>query len=215
MKDEKEKQNRYDLCSRYLSEISKAGTLVELLLLHRKLWSEGIQHRNIGPDEYGMFRTSDIPTMSPSQVYLGGIYGLWTAPLSEWIGTKDERIILEQYRNHLTSNVDWLRSLIFDNGIDRGKIERTIAADAPEWAGITDVRILDKEMRDDKLLEFTYRSNGVEGKSNLIVMTISPKTDLLLVPKNWHRGEHVSNKFHVGRIDQWKDLGYRNRIVSI
>lgn len=210
-----DKQGRYDLCTRYLADLSKAGSLMGLLDIHKKLWNDGIRHRNIGPDEFGMFRTGDIATMSPSQVFLGNVYGLWTAPLSEWIGTKDERIILEQYRNHLMTNVDWLRSLIFDNGLDRAKIERTIASDAPEWAGITDVRVLDKEMRDNKLMEFTYKANGTSGKSNLIVMTISPKTDLLLVPRNWHRGEHISSKFHVGRIGQWKDLGFKDRIVSI
>lgn len=215
MINENQKQHRYDLCTRYLSELADAGSLLEVLDIHKRLWNDGIQHRNIGPDEFGMFRTHDISQMSPSQVYLGNVYGLWTAPLSEWIGTKDEHIILAQYRNHLTSNVDWLRSLIFDNGIDRGKIERTIAADAPAWTGVTDVRVSDRQIRDEKLMEFTYKSNGVECRSNLIVMTLSPKTDLLLVPKNWYRGEHVSSIFKLDRIGQWKDLGYKDRVVSL
>lgn len=215
MMNKKQKQQRYDLCTRYLSEISKAESLMNLFNIHKQMWAEGLRHANIGPDEFGMFRTNDISSMKPSEVFLGNVYGLWTAPLNEWIGTKDEHIIRNQYRNHLSSNVDWLRSLVYDNGLDRAKIERTIAADAPDWAGITDVRIVDKEMKVDKLLEFTYKSNGVEGRSNAILMTISPKTDMLLVPKNWHRGEHVGNIYRIDKISQWKDLGYKDRIVSL
>lgn len=215
MMNEKQKQQRYDLCTRYLSEISKADSLMGLLEVHRQMWADGIRHSNIGPNEYGIFRTNDISTMRPSEVFLGNIYGLWTAPLSEWIGSKDEHIIMDQYRHHLSSNVDWLRSLVFDNGLDRDKIERAIAADAPEWAKVSDVRILDKEMKADKLLEFTYNANGVQGRSNLILMTLSPKTDLLLVPKSWHRGEHVGSIYKVDRIGQWKDLGYKDRLVSL
>ena len=215
MKKEKAKQQRYDLCTKYLSELSSASSLMELLELHKRMWKEGIQHNNIGPNEYGMFRTKDIASMKPSEVFLGNIYGLWTAPLSDWIGSRDERVITNQYRQHLSSNVDWLRSLVYDNGIDRHKIEKAIAADAPEWAKITDVNILDKEMRIDKLIEFSYRSDGVLGKSNLLLMTLPGKTDLLFVPKNWHRGEHVPSIYKIDRIGQWKDLGYKDRIVSL
>ena len=213
--NERQKQQRYDLCTRYLSEISKADSLMGLLEVHKRMWADGIRHSNIGPNEFGIFRTDDIATMRPSEVFLGNIYGLWTAPLSEWIGSKDEHIITEQYRHHLSSNVDWLRSLVFDNGLDREKIERAIAADAPDWAKISDVRILDKEMKVDKLLEFTYNADGIQGRSNAILMTIFPKTDMLLVPNNWHRGEHVGSIYKIDRIGQWKDLGYKDRLVSL
>lgn len=215
MMNERQKQQRYDLCTRYLSEISKADSLMGLLEVHKRMWADGIRHSNIGPNEFGIFRTDDIATMRPSEVFLGNIYGLWTAPLSEWIGSKDEHIITEQYRHHLSSNVDWLRSLVFDNGLDREKIERAIAADAPDWAKISDVRILDKEMKVDKLLEFTYNADGIQGRSNAILMTIFSKTDMLLVPKNWHRGEHVGSIYKIDRIGQWKDLGYKDRLVSL
>lgn len=39
----------------------------------------------ICPDKYGMFRTSDISTMDPSEVFLGDIYGLWTHSLNYWL----------------------------------------------------------------------------------------------------------------------------------
>ena len=38
---------------------------------------------------------------------------------------------------------------------------------------------------------------------------------MLLVPKNWHRGEHVGNIHRIDRIAQWKDLGYKDRLVSL
>ena len=213
--NERQKQQRYDLYTRYLSEISKADSLIGLLEVHKRMWADGIRHSNIGPNEFGIFRTDDISTMRPSEVFLGNVYGLWTAPLSEWIGSKDEHIIMDQYRHHLSSNVDWLRSLVFDNGLDREKIERAIAADAPDWAKISNVRIVDKEMKLDKLLEFTYNANGVQGRSNILLMMIPPKTDMLLVPKNWHRGERVGSIYKVDRIGQWKDLGYKDRLVSL
>lgn len=213
--NEKQKQQMYDLCTRYLSEISKADSLMGLFDLHKRMWAEGIRHANIGPNEFGMFRTDNISAMKPSEVFLGNVYGLWTAPLNEWVGTRDEHIIKEQYRSHLSSNVDWLRSLIYDNGLDRAKIERTIAADAPDWARVTDVRIVDKEMKNDKLLEFTYNANGNQGRSNAIIVTLPPKTDMLLVPKDWHRGEHVGNIYKIDKIGKWKDLGYKDRVVSL
>lgn len=209
------KQEKYDLCTRYLSELSEATSLLQLLNIHRNLWNDGLRHPNIDPDEYGIFRIRDISFMTPSEVYLGNIHGLWTAPLSEWIGTMDEHIIIEQYRNHLISNVDMLRSLVFDNGIDRGKVERTIAADAPVWAKVTVVRITDDRMREDKLMEFTYLADGKPGRSNVLLISVSPKTDMLLVPQNWHRGEHVGSIFRVDRIGRWKDLGYKGRVVSL
>lgn len=113
------------------------------------------------------------------------------------------------------SNLEWLRSQIFDNGIDRLKIENAIAADAPDWAGITHVRISDKEMRDDRLMEFTYNANGTPGRSNVILIPVSMKTDLLLVPRNWYRGEYVGSSFKVGRIGQWKNLSYKDRMFSV
>ena len=86
MMNEKQKQQRYDLCTRYLSEISKAESLMDLFNIHKQMWTEGLRHANIGPDEFGMFRTNDISSMKPSEVFLGNVYGLWTAPLNEWIG---------------------------------------------------------------------------------------------------------------------------------
>lgn len=71
-----------------------------------------------------MFRTSEIESMVPSEVFLGGIYGLNTKEIPFWEehgseklgvngwGLNPERslydIIFEQYRLHLLRNVNWV-----------------------------------------------------------------------------------------------------------
>ena len=60
----------------FLALISNAQTLDELYILHIQIWEEGIRNKNIGPDQFGMFRTDDILKMTPDQVYLGNIHGI-------------------------------------------------------------------------------------------------------------------------------------------
>lgn len=104
----------------YRKKLDKAKSLVELFELHKDAWWKGFQNKNLGPCPYGMFRTSDIGHMRPSEVYLGGIYGLITLQLTDWEKYKESRmggngfglnpetkiydIIMNQYRNHLKSN---------------------------------------------------------------------------------------------------------------
>lgn len=104
-----------------LKDIEAATTLEQLLALHQKVWSEGYQNANIGPCSYGMFRTENIETMRPEEVYLGGIWGLVTKSIPFWEARKEDDygsngfgidpetklydIIMRQYRNHLKSNI--------------------------------------------------------------------------------------------------------------
>ena len=104
-----------------ISDIKNSKSLKDVFELHKKAWERGFRNENIGPCPYGMFRTSDILTMTPEQVYLGGIYGLFTLPLPKWEENKDEvygvngfrvdpkttiyDIVLTQYKNHLISNL--------------------------------------------------------------------------------------------------------------
>lgn len=90
--------------------------------IHKDAWKSGFQNENIGPCPYGMFRTSDIPTMTPNEVYLGGIWGLVTKPIPFWEEHKDESygcngfgldenislytLIVNQYKNLLLSNIE-------------------------------------------------------------------------------------------------------------
>ena len=111
--------------------ITGAKTLLQLLSLHKKAWKLGIRNKNIGPDMYGMFRTEDIMSMSPNEVLLGDIYGLWTNDINFWEAQKNVEktdgggyaiyqylsvyeIILRQYKHHLSSNI----KAIQNNAVD-------------------------------------------------------------------------------------------------
>ena len=105
-----------------LQHIQLAQDLDHLLTAHKLAWGRGYQNENIGPCEYGMFRTEDIANMLSSEVYLGNIYGLWTFNIPFWnahsndlmagngFGIPDETkvydIIMQQYRRILRSNVE-------------------------------------------------------------------------------------------------------------
>lgn len=107
--------------SEFLKEIAVADTLEKLLELHKKAWREGYRNENIGPCLYGMFRTKNIETMKPEEVFLGNIYGLFTKNIPFWEDRKEDNygvngfgikpetklynIIVEQYRKHLISNI--------------------------------------------------------------------------------------------------------------
>lgn len=106
---------------RFLDRIEGPNTLITLMDIHREAWEAGFQNENIGPDRYGVFRTSDILSMTPDQIYLGGIWGIYTCSISFWERHRDDRygcngfgidedrrvydIVLDQYRELLSSNI--------------------------------------------------------------------------------------------------------------
>lgn len=105
-----------------VKELRECTTLQEVLNLHKRIWNLGYQYESIGPCPYGMFRTKDITNMKPEEVFLGGIWGLFTKNISFWEENKDEKygangfglnpelslydMILKQYKNHLISNIN-------------------------------------------------------------------------------------------------------------
>lgn len=107
-----------------MSQLSNASTLSELMIIHKRAWNAGYQNKNLGPCEYGYFRTKDISKMTISEVYLGNIYGMWTHNIEYWESMKDEKfgtngwginpsttcysLIYDQYKNHLVSNLNSL-----------------------------------------------------------------------------------------------------------
>ena len=109
---------------RFLDKIEGPNTLITLMNIHKDAWGTGFQNENIGPCPYGVFRTLDIPSMTPDQIYLGGIWGLVTKPVSFWEERKEDKygcngfnidenislykIILDQYKNILTSNIKYM-----------------------------------------------------------------------------------------------------------
>lgn len=98
-----------------IKKINNCKSLMELFECHKWLWNLGYQNENIGPCPYGMFRTNDIRTMRPSEVFLGDIYGLHTKNIPDWLPYLEEEwgegisigeLLMEQYQNHLISNVN-------------------------------------------------------------------------------------------------------------
>lgn len=108
----------------FINAIKNCDSLINLIHIHKDAWGNGFQHENIGPDPYGVFRTSDIIEMMPSEIYLGGIYGLFTKNICFWEDHKEDKygsngfgidenyslykIILDQYKNLLLSNIRYM-----------------------------------------------------------------------------------------------------------
>ena len=107
---------------RIIDALNKSNNLSTLMNIHKNAWQSGFQNENIGPCPYGIFRTSDIPTMTPDEVYLGGIWGLVTKPIPFWEEHKGDKyscngldpntdlytLILNQYKGLIVSNVQSL-----------------------------------------------------------------------------------------------------------
>ena len=109
---------------RFLDKIEGPNTLITLMNIHKDAWGTGFQNENIGPCSYGIFRTKDILKMTAEEVYLGGIWGLFTHNIPFWEERKDDKygcngfnidenislykIILDQYKNILTSNIKYM-----------------------------------------------------------------------------------------------------------
>ena len=76
--------------ARIINAVEKYDSLEELLSIHKEAWIVGFQNGNLGPDKYGMFRTESIPTMKPEEVFLGGIWGLFTHAIPFWEERKSQ-----------------------------------------------------------------------------------------------------------------------------
>lgn len=95
--------------TKFKGELMSHHTLEDTFKIHRQLgamhlaWSSAIC-----PDKYGMFRTSNIATMSMDDVFLGDIYGLWTHTLTFWLSYQDEDAvskITNQYYQQVLSGI--------------------------------------------------------------------------------------------------------------
>lgn len=105
IKKKKQLQTKLDY---FIHKVEIAKSLQDLYILHKKIWANGIRNENFGPSEYGMFRTDDILTMVPEEIYLGNIWGgLWTKPLPFWetCSIDDQKLVIKQYQNILLSNM--------------------------------------------------------------------------------------------------------------
>ena len=105
-----------------LDAIYKCDSLTELVELHKLAWANEFKNENLAPQQYGMIRTNSIEELTPNQVFLGGIWGLYTRPIPFWEGHKSDKygcngldpntdlytLILNQYKGLIVSNVQSL-----------------------------------------------------------------------------------------------------------
>lgn len=110
LEEERERRIRTYYIPKFIEALKEADTLSEVFVLHMKIWGAGIRPHNIGPDRYGMYRTNDILTMTPDEVYLGAICGLNTHSLSYWEKYSESdptayKQVLCQYKSQLLCNL--------------------------------------------------------------------------------------------------------------
>ena len=105
-------------------DLKKANNLCELMNVHKFAWKYGYRNNNLGPCRDGIFRTSNIASMTDEDVYLGNIYGLNTKNIRYWNKHIDDKygingfglnpdiklydLILGQYKELLNSNISEL-----------------------------------------------------------------------------------------------------------
>ena len=99
-------KKRSELISYFSKLDSFKGGLYDLFYFHKGLAEKFPDLINkvpsACPDKYGVFRTKDIATMSPDDVFLGGICGLFTYNITTWeLYKKTDKeaynIVLNQY----------------------------------------------------------------------------------------------------------------------
>ena len=99
-------KKRSELISYFSKLDSFKGGLYDLFYFHKGLAEKFPDLINkapsVCPDKYGVFRTKDIATMSPDDVFLGGICGLFTFNITTWEPYKKTdkeayNVVLNQY----------------------------------------------------------------------------------------------------------------------
>ena len=107
-----------------IATIHKCDSLIELVELHKLAWANGFRNNNLAPQRYGMIRAASIESLTPNQVFLGGIWGLNTRPIPFWEEYKDDKygvngfgldpntdlytLVLNQYKSLIVANVQAL-----------------------------------------------------------------------------------------------------------
>lgn len=95
--------------NKFKGELMSHHTLEDTFKVHRQLGAMHLAWNHaICPDKYGMFRTSNIATMSTDEVFLGDIYGLWTHSLTYWLSSKNDEavsIVTNQYYEQVLSGI--------------------------------------------------------------------------------------------------------------
>lgn len=106
--------------TKFKGELMSHHTLEDTFKIHRQLGAMHLAwNPAICPAQYGMFRTSNIATMSMNDVFLGDICGLWTHTLTYWLTCNDEDAIIivtgqyyEQVLNGIKAEIKELKKKI-------------------------------------------------------------------------------------------------------
>ena len=95
--------------NKFKGELMSHHTLEDTFKVHRQLGAMHLAWNHaICPDKYGVFRTSNIATMSMDEVFLGDICWLWTHTLPFWSSCQDEDAISKvtnQYYQQVLSGI--------------------------------------------------------------------------------------------------------------
>ena len=107
-----------------IAAIHKCDSLTELVKLHKLAWANGFRNNNLAPQRYGMIRSNSIESLTPKDVFLGGIWGLNTRSIPFWEEHKGDKygcngfrldpntdlytLVLNQYKSLIVSNVQAL-----------------------------------------------------------------------------------------------------------
>ena len=106
--------------TKFKGELMSHHTLEDTFKIHRQLGEMHLAwNPAICPSQYGMFRTSNIATMSMSDVFLGDICGLWMHTLTYWLTCNDEDAVIivtgqyyEQVLNGIKAEIRELKKKI-------------------------------------------------------------------------------------------------------
>lgn len=100
------------LAKKFDEELTLIQTLGQLYYFNKKLINSFYARCNkapmLCPNKYGIFRCESLSTISPDNIFLGDINGLWTDTFTEWMKSnepEDIRIVLNQYYNILNRGI--------------------------------------------------------------------------------------------------------------
>lgn len=105
--------------NKFKGELMSHHTLEDTFKIHRQLGAMHLAwNPAICPAQYGMFRTSNIATMSMDDVFLGDICGLWMHTLTYWLTCNEDAVIIvtgqyyEQVLNGIKAEIRELKKKI-------------------------------------------------------------------------------------------------------
>lgn len=217
-KEEQRLQHQYDRCTKWLRHVGAVKDypdgLMKLYHAHVEMWRDGIRNKNLGPDQYGMFRTGDIATMYPFQVYLGDVDGLFTNDVDFFEKDKEKHLaslrregkepslpehyvrVCRQYRDHLMSNILDIRNNIFDKGVSRDVLAEHVAEACNLLAehqggdrGVSGLEFTCSSLAENRILECKMRYRGLPVTSSLLNVK-----GRFLIPQGFERGVQITPK---------------------